>query len=260
MNTIKRFGRYIVFFAVVGSALSAFAQNYIILQNGNRTDAVSIRYQGSTREFIVNTERGTFPIPEAQVREVHVTQPEQWNQGLQLMRAQRYDDAVSVFRTIMRDYTRLGWDLRARGMLAQAYAGQNQHARAIATYEELFRDITPNFEQRQAYWQSLLAAEQFATLRGELDKAIAEDTQENAAAAYLQRGKLHQAEGNTMEALFDYLRTHLLFEKLENAELHSEALHLAAQRLDDLRDPRADELRTRLRQRYPNSTFARQGR
>ncbi len=260
MKTFQRVGCRIIALALLSGALplSGIAQNYLILQDGRRMDAQSVRYQPRTREYIVVADRGTFPIPEAQVREVHVATPEAWNQGLQLMRAQRYDDAVSVFRNIERDYEMLNWDIRARGMLAQAYTGQGEHVRAIATYEKLFQEITPTSQQRRAYWQSLLAAERFTTLRTELDETIAAGDREDAAAAHLQRGKMHQAEGNTMEALFDYLRTHILYEAV--TEVQPEALHLAAQRLDELRDPRAEELRTRLRQRYPNSEFARRPR
>ncbi len=238
-------------------ALPALADHYI-LQDGIRREARSIRYQARTREYIIVTEGGSFPIQEAQMREVNVAQPQRWNEAEQMLRSQRYDDAIGVFRDIIRDYTKLNWDHRARVLLAQAYSGKGEHARAISTYEELFREIVPTPAQRSAYWQSLLAAERYATLKTELDGVIAKGSRAEAAAAQLMRGNVHSAEGNTMDALFDYLRTHILFEQVQ--EVQPEALFRAAERLDDLRDPRAEELRKRLRDLYPRSEYAQRTR
>ncbi len=235
---------------------NVIAANLLTMRDGRQLRFRSIRYQERTEEYIVITEAGRFPIPAADVREVRVSEPERWIEGTHLLNNQRYDDAISVFRDIMRDYNKLGgWDLRARGKLAQAYAAQGEHIRALAQYEALFEEISPTVQQRRNYWDSLLAADRYSTLKRELDNVIAEGRREEVAAAYLMRGRVHDAEGNTMEALFDYLRTHILFEEIEDVQ--PEALYRAADRLDALRDARADELRSRLRERYPRSEYAR---
>lgn len=232
-------------------------ENYIILRNGQRQNVESIRYQRSTREYIVVAERSTIPIPEAQVIEVVVSKPAQWDAGEAALQSQRYEDAIRVFRDIVNNYEKLRWDNRARLPLAQAYAGSGEHARAITVYDELFSAITPTAPMRRAYWDSLLAAERFSTLKVEVENAIAGEDPAQAAIAHLMRGQVHAAEGNPTEAFFDYMRTHILFENVRSPQMHAEALYRAAGRLESLRDPRAAELRNRLRQLYPDSEFAR---
>ncbi len=258
MKNLSFYGRGIAATILTGIVLSApaIADNVLLLQDGRRIPFRSIRYQERTDEYMVMTQEGRFPVPAANVRDVRVAEPERWGQGNHMLRNQRYDDAVSVFRDIIRDYNRLGWDLRARSKLARAYAGQGEHGRAIAQYEELFKAQTPTSEQRRNYWSALLAAERYSTLKHELDTVIAEGERQDIAVAHLMRGNLHAAEGNTMEAVFDYLRTHILFEEV--AEVQPEALYRAAERLDTLRETEhAERLRQVLRQRYPGSDYAR---
>ncbi len=258
MTITARPARFIIA-GIIGVLLvssNVLAANVLTRHDGRQLRFRSIRYQERTDEYIVITEAGRFPIPADDVRNVQVSEPERWIEGTHLLSNQRYDDAISVFRDIMRDYNKLGgWDLRARHKLAQAYAAQGEHIRAIAQYDALFEEISPTVQQKRNYWDSLLAAERFNILKNELGKVIGEGQREAVAAAHLMRGRVHDAEGNTMEALFDYLRTHILFEEVE--EVQPEALYRAAGRLDALRDARADEMRKLLRERYPRSEFAR---
>lgn len=261
MKTLSFRGRCAAATILAGVILTTnlIAANVLTLQDGRRMGFRSIRYQESTGEYIVITDEGRFPIPAGNVRDVQVSEPERWLEGNHLLSNRRYDEAVSVFRDIIRDYNRLGWDLRARDKLARAYAGQGEHGRAITQYEDLFRAVTPTTEQRRNYWNALLAAERYSTLKSELDKVITEGEREDVAVAHVMRGNLHDAEGNTMEALFDYLRAHILFEEV--TEVQPEALYRAAERLDVLRETeRAEKLREILRQRYPGSDYARRAR
>lgn len=252
------FGRRIiitVLLAMMFGGLAA-AENVLLLQDGRRMRFQSVRYRESDDEFVVVTPEGRFPIPAANVRDIRVSEPDRWVVGNHALRNQRYDDAVSVFRDIIRDYNRLGWDMRARDMLAQAYMGQGAHDRAISQYEELFQHVSPTSEQRRNYWSALLAAERYSTLKHELDTMIAAGERQDVAVAHLMRGNLHAAEGNTMEAIFDYLRTHILFEEVSGVQ--PEALFRAAERLDALRETEhAEKLRSILRERYPGSEYAR---
>ncbi len=65
------------------------------------------------------------------------------------------------------------------------------------------------------------------------------------------------AQGQKNEALLDYLRTVILYEK--EASVRPEALFKAAGLLEELRDPRAAELRKKLAEEYPNSPYVKKG-
>lgn len=258
---IKTCGNRCVIMAVLALLLigsSGYANNVITFTDGRRMRFDAIRYQARTDEYIVTADRGQFPFAAHLVQDIQMAQPERWDQGVRLLRGGRHDDAINVFRSIISDYNRLGWDNRARLMLAQAYSAKGDHSRAVSQYEAAFEHLTPSAAQRMGYWNALLAAERFSALRTELDRTIATAEREGAARAHLMRGNMHAAEGNTMEALFDYLRIHILYEQV--TEIQPEALYRAAERLDALRDPRAAELRQRLRERYPRSEFAQRAR
>jgi hypothetical protein len=68
------------------------------------------------------------------------------------------------------------------------------------------------------------------------------------------RGNMNRESGQKEVALLDYLRVVILFENIR--EVQPEALYKAAEILEELRDPRADELRKKLVQEYKDSDYA----
>ena len=75
------------------------------------------------------------------------------------------------------------------------------------------------------------------------------------ATAQVARGDMFKKQGGkTFEALMDYLKTAILFQKVD--EVQAEALYKTAQCLEEMRDPRADSFKKKLSDDYPGSTWA----
>ena len=104
----------------------------------------------------------------------------------------------------------------------------------------------------------LEGAQQFSTLKTELDTVIAGGNRDMAALAQLIRGDMYLAQGQKQDALYDYLRTVVLYEQVK--EVQPEALFKAAQMLEELRDPRATDLRKKLVADFPASDYAKRVR
>jgi hypothetical protein len=66
---------------------------------------------------------------------------------------------------------------------------------------------------------------------------------------------MSKADGKRDDAAMDYLRSILMYADVVAAQ--PEALSKAAQLFDDMRDPRAEDLKKRLRANYPDSPYAR---
>ena len=107
---------------------------------------------------------------------------------------------------------------------------------------------------RRRYWESLKGAEQYVQLKKELEDQIASGLRDSAALAQLLRGDMFLAQGQKNEALLDYLRTVVLYEQVK--EIQPEALLKASRLLEELRDPRAADMKKKLIATYPNSAEA----
>ncbi len=231
----------------------------VIFKDGTIMEAVSIRFRASTQEYIVQTQQATVPIPAARVERVEVPKPPALDQAMADIRSGKYDAAIPVLEKIVQDYQGLEWDNQARDGLGMAFLGKRDFRRALAVYRELFTALPAEripLAVRRRYWQALQGAEQYAILKRELDDAIAKAPRDVAAMAQLMRGDMYAAQGQKNDALLDYLRTVILYEK--ERESRPEALFKAAKLLEELRDPRAADLRKMLTSEFPNHPYARQ--
>jgi len=256
MNAPRRLGRMLL--GVVFAAGAAVADR-VFMKDGSVLEAVSVRYRASSQEYIVQTQQATLPIPASRVDRVEVPKPPALDQAMADIRAGKYDAAIPVLEKIVQDYQRLEWDNQARDGLGMAYLGKRDFRKALAMYREMMEGMPAEripLAVRRRYWQALQGAEQYALLKRELDEAIAKAPRDVAAMAQLMRGDMYAAQGQKNEALLDYLRTVILYEK--EKENRPEALFKAARMLEELRDPRAADLRKMLTNEFPNHPYARQ--
>lgn len=230
----------------------------VILKNGNQMEAKSVRYVASRQEYSVMQMDGTqIPVAAKNVDRVIVPRPPALDAAIASVNGGKYDAAVGPLGTIITEFNGLEWDNEARDVLGLALIGKKEPKRAVAIYKEILENRPPEritSNVRRHYWEALKAAEMFSVLKSDLDKVIGGPSRETAALAQLMRGDMYQAQGQKNEALYDYLRTVVLYEKVQ--ELQPEALFKASQILDELRDPRGAELKKKLAQEYPASPFA----
>ena len=263
MRTITRLAGWIcgsLALLLIGAS-AGVAANVVTLKNKSTVQAKpgGIEWRESAKEYRVLTPDGvTMPVPLAQVERVEVDKPAEFDKVVQMVGAKQYDAAIPILDDLIQKYRMLGWDVRARELLARAYLAKPDGKKLVATLRPLIegdakREVPP--EVRVMYWKGLMLDKQVATLRTELEDAIATGSRELAALAQIQRGDLSRSEGKKEEALMDYLRTVILFEQVKAAQ--PEALSKAAELMDELRDARGEELRKKLVSGYPDSPEAR---
>jgi tetratricopeptide (TPR) repeat protein len=249
-------GRIALTAVLAGLALQGRADQ-LIMKNKTVMEAKSIRFKPSTQEYIVITEESTVPVPAKNVERAVVPKPAALDKAAADITAGKYADAIAPLETIVSEMAGLEWDNVARDLLGQALLGKKDARKAVATYKEIVDTLPPErvlLLWRRHYWESLKAAEMFAVLKVDLEKVISAGSRDTAALAQLMRGDMYAAQGQKNEALLDYLRTVILYEKV--VELQPEALYKSAVLLDELRDPRAAELKKKLAQDYGASPYA----
>jgi tetratricopeptide (TPR) repeat protein len=247
---------------VVGSlVLSARVAPAEILRktDGKELAGVRIKWFEVRREYQVEGADGSMiSVSVDDVDSLEITKPAEFDKAAQAIAARQYDAAIPILEDLAIRYKRLQWDARAGELLANAYFAKTDFKKAAQVMGDLM-ESTPKGqitdEQYGLYWTALMGAQMTAVLKKQLTEAIAGDSKTLAALAIVRRGDLNKADGKREDAILDYLRAVLLYEEARG--VHPEALFKAVQVLDEMRDPRADELKKKLLSLYPDSPYAR---
>ena len=226
--------------------------------DGRELTGTRIKWFETRREYQVeNSDGSMIPVALDDVESVEVDKPAEFDKAVQAMSAKQYDVAIPLLQDLVDRFKRLQWDSKSRELLANAYFAKGDYKKAAQVLSDLLQE-TPKGQvtddQRGMYWTALMGAQMTAVLKKELNEALAGESRSLACLAMVRRGDLFKAEGKREDALLDYLRAVMLYE--DARENHAEALFKAAQVLDEMRDPRADDLRKRLMSQYPDSVYA----
>ncbi len=228
-----------------------------IVTKDGRTEGREVRFRRSAGEYILERADGSqLTFPKARVIRIEVVKPKNYDSLAQM--AERGDiAAIPDLNTMIRAYDGRLWDTKAKDLLGTIYLKKGEAKKAADIYTDLKKnaaayEITPAIEQH--YMDALVADKREGKLTGEVDTIIARGSRENAAVALIKRGDLSDNQGKTPEALWDYLRVVILFKQVKDAQ--PEALFKAAQTMDKLRDPRAEQFRRELMAEYPQSRWA----
>lgn len=261
MKTRIEIGCRLAVAAVLLLAAAESRADQLVMKNGQVMEAKSIRFKPSTLEYVVVTAEGTtVPVPAKSVDHAVTARPPALDTAIASVSAGKFDAAIPVLDTVILENTGLEWDNVARDVLGVAYTGKKDYKKAVSTFKEILDSMPPeriSLAVRRHYWEALKGAELFSMLKKDLDDVIARGARDTAAMAQLLRGDMFLAQGQKNEALLDYLRTVILYEK--EASVRPEALFKAAGLLEELRDPRAAELRKKLAEEYPNSPYVKKG-
>lgn len=239
---------------------AATAANVMYMKNGQTIPAKSIQWREGAQEYRVEDVKtgSIIPIPLAQVQRLDIDKPADYDRAKGMVEGGQADAAIPVLQKMLDDYKMLVWDNRARELLGKAYFQKRDYKKAGTILEELFKDALPSQitpELRRFYWETLmLIPERQSSLKKDIEATISGDSRELAAAAILMRAELARSQGQKEDALVDYLKVAILFEDI--AATHPEALYKAAEVLDEMRDPRAAEMRKKLKAQYPASSWA----
>jgi hypothetical protein len=260
MKNKSNIGRWTMVAALTWCAmvLPVWAVDVVHLVNGKAIQAQDIQWRESEQTYRVTTPEGVMmPIPKAQVERLGIAKPPTFGQAESLIAAKQYKEAIPILDDIVGKYKMKVWDNEARKLLAQSYLAMNDPKKAADSLEGYMSSVPKAeipAEMIMIYWKALLAAGRGAALKKEVDAVAATGSRSMAAAAMLMRGSMNREAGQKEAAVLDYLRVVILFEDIK--AIQPEALFKAAEVLDEMRDPRADELKKKLVQEYKGSEYA----
>ena len=229
------------------------AANTLYKVDGSKIAAKSIRWNSTTREYLVQPMSGgdvTIPFAQKDVSRLEIDMPPEMSQAKQLIDANRNTEAIAPLQATIANYGMLVWDTTAREWLARIYVQAREPVKAIQIVDELLagsggKSISPGL--RQSYWTALVDSGQGVKAAKDIDDAIATGPRELLPVAQVMRGNLRLKAGKKEAALDDYLRTILFFEKAPPA-LRTEAITQAVAILEGMGDTaRANELRQKMK-------------
>lgn len=233
------------------------AAPYVVLPNGQKVQGSSVKVADGG-QILLTTPKGVLTFPKG--TSVFVDEPPAYGRAVTLMEQGQYGEAASLLEGITVEYRMLQWDKRARKLLADAYLKSDQFDKAVATYEQVFKESpdVDDGESRANYLKALMGSGEYDKLAPLLDKAIAESPRSVAAQAQMMRGKMRLDAGDVEGALFDFMRTAVFFRQQE--AVLPEATFRTAQCLEKMGNDRAGEFYARVVSEFPDSPFAAQAR
>lgn len=227
--------------------------------DGTEIKGLKIKWFPSRQEYQVDGADGTMiSVPATDVDALDITKPEDFDKAVQACAAKQFDVAIPILEDLITRYKRLQWDGMASELLAKAYLGKGDFKKAAQVMSGIMEGTARNLvtdEQYGVYWTALAGAQMNAVLKQSLTDAIGGDSRPLVALALVKRGDMSKADGKRDDAALDYLRSILMYDDV--LAVQPEALFKAAQLFEEMRDPRAEDLRKRLRAKYPDSPYAR---
>ncbi len=215
-------------FLIMGSVTVFGAVQGTITKIGGDKISGEIRWQGSTKEYVVVTDRFTVQVALKDVAEIKVNEPPKLRDAVNRVKTQP-QSAIADLEEIVNSYSMLQWDLVAGRWLAEAYMKTKQAPKAVAVCDKVMMDAKPTDitgDMSKIYWDALFECKLYDKLRADLTKRVEAGDRETVAIAQVKRADIDMANGNYEKALIDgYLRTVTLF-KTEKS-IRPEAIYKA---------------------------------
>ena len=182
--------------------------------NGSKISAAA---DGSVVLTTASGQKMTFR--KGQYRRAVADKPRELAQAEKLLEDGKGGQAVALLEKVKSDYSFLAWDQRAIALLGDYYYGAGKFDEAAAEFQAL---ENPDAAAQEKYRDALIQSGKVAAVLPALEKDIASGSREAAARAYLLRGDLKAAGGDTESARRDWLKVATFFkaqkELAKNAE------------------------------------------
>lgn len=234
--------------------LPAVAGPRVMLSSGKTVEGSSVKV-AEGGEILLQTDKGLLTFPKG--TRVVIDEPAAYARAVRLLKDRNYAAAAEVFQEVIAEYRFLGWDDKAKPLLARAYLGSREFDKAVATFDAVIAAQPIALEDDKVllpYLEALMGAGEQDKLAPALDRAIGKGSRTAAARAQVMRGRLRLEQGQFARALYDFMRTAELF--TEQSDVQAEAVYLAGTCLEKLGDVRAAEFFDRVVREHKDSSFA----
>ena len=174
--------------------------------------------------------------------------------------AKKYADVAAMFNQTYKKYRYLGWECLTVLVAAKALSNLGKTTEAISKLELVKKKSKNPTEAKEYFKVKRLLAELYVQ-NSDFDKAknaLKDLSQSNddsiVAFANNIRGDIYAKEGKTRDAVIEYAKTALLFEK-NNKKERPKALRKIVKLLRQEKNNKAKNFEKILRQDYPNSKY-----
>ena len=246
-----------------GSALAQVAGVATTTDNRQLKGTFKWRERDKSYVFVQEGKNVEVALPGSQIKSIIVPQPPALAAAINQIKNGNPQAAIPDLEKVAAGYVRLNWDEVATRYLAEAYLKADNVDKTLEVCEKVIKSnpaAAYSGDCAPFYWKALLKKGRNSTVEELAEKAIQETDRTTSAFAHLVRGDVILAGGDTpalaRKALRDgYLRVVLLYQNV--AEAQPEALYKAAQCFEKMsQSGRADKMRTKLKDSYPDSEWA----
>jgi tetratricopeptide (TPR) repeat protein len=250
---------FLILLGALAASAGLAANPYIVMPDGRKVEGTEVR---ANREGVVylTTSSGRLEYPKG--TKVVMDQPADLARAEGLVQKKQYAEAMPLLEKAVEDSRFLGWDVKARALLASAYLGQGEAKKAVGAYESLMADFTAMKDDetvRAGYLQALASAGELEKVKPLLDEAIRKGPRGEAAMAQMLRARARGEAGDIEGALSDYMRTARFFRQFKDQA--GEATLRTAEYLEKLGETeKAGVYYRQVVQDYPDSPFAAQAK
>jgi predicted negative regulator of RcsB-dependent stress response len=200
-----RWRNSLLFFLLVVSADAA----YVVTLSGRQINGTEISATEDGSITLKTASGQSMTFREGQYRSAAADKPKELDQASRLLRDGKGEQAVPLLRKVKAGYRFLAWDQEAIRLLADYYFEREQYAEAAREFQALENFDDPVVQSRHR--EALLKSGNTDAVLPALEKDIAEGSREAAAEAYLMRGDLKAANGDSEGARRDWLKVATFF-------------------------------------------------
>lgn len=198
---------------------------YVVNNAGRKISGpqISADAEGSVTLATASGQKLTFR--KGQYRAAAADRPKELDEAAKLLKAGRGEQAVPLLKKVKADCRFLEWDQQAILLLANHFFETEQYALAAAEFQAL-ETRTPEVQARLR--ESMVQSGDTQAVLAELNEEIRTGDRAAAARAYLMRGELKAAQGDSSGARRDWLKV-ITFFKAENEAVLQAKMNLKEQ-------------------------------
>ena len=228
------------------AALSTYAQKcYVVKADGSQLKAFDIKVKSPNGDLNVLVKQGQQPLlfSRNMYRFAVVPKPQQVEQLGAALLADKYDDVLAASKQLYEAYKFLGWGDYIACCQAQAYLGKNNFDEANKALALAKRTPGPNREDIiETEIKCLIKAQKYDKTEELLKNLMMSKDDTIAAKAFNMRGEALLAQGQKKQAVLEYLKTLLLFDKKKAQAERAYAKKQAVAIMKELKDPRVGKI------------------
>ncbi|MEI6892746.1 MAG: hypothetical protein V5783_11305 [Pontiella sp.] len=195
---------------------------YVVNNAGRQIHGTHISATAAGDITLTMSSGQTMTFRKGQYRSATADRPKELARAAQWLQQGQSEQALPLLKKVKERYRHLAWDQMAIQQLADFYLESGQFLEAVAAFQSLEDQSRPSHQKKLR--EALMKCGDTATVLIGINEDIARGTRTAAAQAYLMRGKLKQANGDSEGARRDWLKVYTFFKAQKESAAQAEEL------------------------------------